>query len=131
MSAGTSKPISAEVVADHSMHVERIGMSVSDLDDIAASVAAGRPIVAVGTTSARTLESLYWLGVRRMRESSSNDGEALAAPELRLGKLEQWPGYSLDKADEAALPPPEEVLAALAAEARGLSLPTVGGSTKE
>lgn len=74
--AGTFKPVTSEVVSEHTMHAERFGVSVDAIEDIAASAAAGRPIVPVGTTSARTLESLYWLGLRWLRASRSGGGAA-------------------------------------------------------
>ncbi len=56
--AGTFQPVSSELMADHPMHSEEFYVSVGTLRHLA----DGRPIWAVGTTSARTLESMYWLG---------------------------------------------------------------------
>jgi len=51
-------------------------------------LASGKRIVAVGTTSFRTLESLYWFGVRLV----SNDGNAFAGDTLAVS---QWDAYRL------------------------------------
>jgi S-adenosylmethionine:tRNA ribosyltransferase-isomerase len=58
--AGTFQPVKAERMADHLMHAEHINVEAALLRRLLAH--APRPIIAVGTTSLRTLESLYWLG---------------------------------------------------------------------
>ena len=57
--AGTFKPVKSELIAEHDMHEEYIEVSLPLLKKLI--VAEGR-VVAVGTTSVRTLESLYFLG---------------------------------------------------------------------
>ena len=57
--AGTFKPVKSELIADHEMHEEYIAVRKALIEKI---VAAGGEAVAVGTTSVRTLESLYFLG---------------------------------------------------------------------
>ena len=57
--AGTFLPVKSEKVADHPMHREPFVVS---RDLLAKLAAGGRPVVAVGTTSIRTLESLYYAG---------------------------------------------------------------------
>ncbi len=57
--AGTFKPVKSELIADHEMHEEYIDVRKALIEKI---VAAGGEAVAVGTTSVRTLESLYFLG---------------------------------------------------------------------
>lgn len=61
VSAGTFQPIKHENAIDHSMHSEQVVVTRKNLE---ALLEPGRKIVAVGTTSLRTLESLYWYGVR-------------------------------------------------------------------
>ncbi|MCU0420392.1 MAG: S-adenosylmethionine:tRNA ribosyltransferase-isomerase [Cyclobacteriaceae bacterium] len=59
VSAGTFLPVKAANALEHAMHAEQMVISRSNLENL-----IGLPtIVAVGTTSARTLESLYWYGV--------------------------------------------------------------------
>ena len=60
--AGTFKPIEAEVVTDHTMHSEKFSCSKREVEGVIEAIEQGKDILAVGTTSARTLESLYWLG---------------------------------------------------------------------
>lgn len=55
--AGTFKPVEAPVVEDHPMHAEWCSMSPAAVQEVEATRLAGRRVVAVGTTSARTLES--------------------------------------------------------------------------
>lgn len=60
--AGTFKPVSAPSIGMHHMHHEQIVISRDTLSGLLAS--QERKIVSVGTTSLRTLESIYWLGVK-------------------------------------------------------------------
>ena len=57
--AGTFKPVKSEVIGDHEMHTEFISVRRSSIENIRTNL--GR-IIAVGTTSVRTLESLYYMG---------------------------------------------------------------------
>ncbi len=59
---GTFKPVTADRISDHVMHHERIIVSRKTILTLLNN--PGRPLFAVGTTSARTLESLYWLGAK-------------------------------------------------------------------
>ncbi|MCB9081305.1 MAG: S-adenosylmethionine:tRNA ribosyltransferase-isomerase [Lewinellaceae bacterium] len=61
--AGTFKPVKADRLADHHMHEEQIFITQGTIAALAAAVSAGRPIIPVGTTSLRLLESLYWHGI--------------------------------------------------------------------
>ncbi|MFD2200709.1 S-adenosylmethionine:tRNA ribosyltransferase-isomerase [Shivajiella indica] len=65
VSAGTFQPIKDENVKDHDMHSEQI---VVDLKTIQRLSEQEGNIIAVGTTSMRTLESLYWYGVKLISE---------------------------------------------------------------
>ena len=55
--AGTFKPVSEEIITDHKMHTERFELSQETADLINATRAAGKRVIAVGTTTVRTLES--------------------------------------------------------------------------
>jgi S-adenosylmethionine:tRNA ribosyltransferase-isomerase len=55
--AGTYRPMRVEKIADHRMHSERYEVPVATAEAIAATRAAGGRVIAVGTTSLRTLES--------------------------------------------------------------------------
>jgi S-adenosylmethionine:tRNA ribosyltransferase-isomerase len=76
--AGTFRPVITDSIADHEMHGERIVVSKATLETLLEHVRG--PVIPVGTTSMRTLESLYWMALKiRKRE-----------PVL---KVEQWDPY--------------------------------------
>ena len=55
---GTFRPVSAEIITDHEMHHERYAISEKAAQTISTAKSAGGRVVAVGSTSVRTLESL-------------------------------------------------------------------------
>jgi S-adenosylmethionine:tRNA ribosyltransferase-isomerase len=67
VAGGTFQPIRHEHIEDHPMHAEQLIISKQNIENL---INAGR-IVAVGTTSMRTLESLYWYGVKLMANPDS------------------------------------------------------------
>jgi S-adenosylmethionine:tRNA ribosyltransferase-isomerase len=60
VSAGTFQPIKASNVMEHPMHREQVIVSLENVE----SLLKAERVIAVGTTSMRTLESLYWFGVK-------------------------------------------------------------------
>lgn len=60
--AGTFKPVKSEIMQQHEMHAEFIDVRISFLQKLLGSL--DQSIIPVGTTSLRTIESLYWLGVK-------------------------------------------------------------------
>ena len=58
--AGTFKPVKSETIEGHEMHTEFISVRRSSIERIKNNLGK---IIAVGTTSVRTLESLYYMGV--------------------------------------------------------------------
>lgn len=62
VSAGTFQPVKVENAADHTMHKEQIIITKKNLE----ALLSAKSTIAVGTTSLRTLESLYWYGVKLM-----------------------------------------------------------------
>ncbi|MCL2414605.1 MAG: tRNA preQ1(34) S-adenosylmethionine ribosyltransferase-isomerase QueA [Bacteroidales bacterium] len=84
--AGTFKPVTSEVIGDHLMHDEKVIVSQECLQKILKAKSENRPIIAVGTTSLRSLESLYWL------EESANH-------------VEQWTPYEVQGVHENHLTP--------------------------
>ena len=56
---GTFSPVRCDDIRDHRMHKEYIEVGASTARAVAEAKAAGRPVVAVGTTSARTLEGMH------------------------------------------------------------------------
>lgn len=82
--AGTFKPVSSNTMQEHEMHAEWIDVSKEFIQNLLNNLEEA--IVAVGTTSLRTVESLYWLGVKS-RESSITNHQPL--------QLLQWEAYEL------------------------------------
>ena len=80
--AGTFKPVKSELIADHEMHEEYIEVQRGLIERI---IAAGGAAVAVGTTSVRTLESLYFLGEK------VSENPLIEESELCVG---QWEPYN-------------------------------------
>lgn len=60
--AGTFKPVKANTMQEHDMHAEFIDVNKTFIENLLLHLP--ETIIAVGTTSVRTLESLYWLGVK-------------------------------------------------------------------
>ncbi|MCF8336089.1 MAG: S-adenosylmethionine:tRNA ribosyltransferase-isomerase [Bacteroidales bacterium] len=59
--AGTFRPVTTETAGQHTMHLEHFSISRETLDQL---IEQYDNIIAVGTTSVRTLESLYWIGIK-------------------------------------------------------------------
>ena len=68
--AGTFLPVKSSLVSEHPMHREPFVVSKSLLQRLAAK---DTPLVAVGTTSVRTLESLYYIGVSCLEKGEPAD----------------------------------------------------------
>lgn len=83
--AGTFKPVKAELMQDHEMHAEFIDVSRDSIVSLLEN--EKNMIIPVGTTALRTIESLYWMGVK----VSQN-------PTIENPELSQWEVY--DKSDE-------------------------------
>ena len=61
--AGTFRPVKAECIGEHDMHTEHLIVTRQLVEQLKNKHAE---VIAVGTTSVRTLESLYWMGVKRL-----------------------------------------------------------------
>jgi len=66
VSAGTFQPVKVENAIEHPMHCEQVIVTLQNIIEL---LAATTP-VAVGTTSMRTMESIYWYGVKLLKDSS-------------------------------------------------------------
>lgn len=80
--AGTFKPVSDKEVGKHIMHTEQILIKKKLIEGLLNR--KNQKLIAVGTTSIRTLESLFWLGVKM-----------IVKPDLEEYKLTQWEAYEL------------------------------------
>ncbi len=107
--AGTFKPVKSEEMAGHEMHTEFISVR---RDTIGKLISHQARAIAVGTTSVRTLESLYYMGLKVMRDPSLSEEQLHVA---------QWEPY---EAPAEAPVSAVEALQALASwmDARGLQV---------
>ncbi len=85
--AGTFQPVKSGTILEHQMHTEHFSVSMEVLEKILAH----ELIIPVGTTSLRTLESLYWLGKQLIKEGSL-PGAPLVEQWAPYGKQENIPG---------------------------------------
>lgn len=117
VSAGTFLPVKHDDARQHEMHAEHLAVG---RESLAALLQHGGPRIAVGTTALRTLESLYWLGVRALREPLQPDADGL----LHLG---QWEAYA---EQPQPLPSREAALQALAGWLSGQAADTLRADTQ-
>jgi S-adenosylmethionine:tRNA ribosyltransferase-isomerase len=80
--AGTFKPVKSKTVAEHEMHKEPFTVSI----DVLRRMLSSKNIIAVGTTSMRTIESVFWLGVKLIN--------GVIKDEWSIG---QWEAYELSE----------------------------------
>lgn len=78
--AGTFKPVKAASMQEHEMHAEWISVNIETIENLIQNLQ--HSCIAVGTTSARTLESLYWMGVK-----------VFLQPGIKQLELGQWEVY--------------------------------------
>lgn len=78
--AGTFLPVKSSLVAEHTMHREPFVITLELLDKL---IARKGKLIAVGTTSVRTLESLYYIGVKCIEKGCPED-------------VKQWEPYLRD-----------------------------------
>ncbi|MCV9388909.1 S-adenosylmethionine:tRNA ribosyltransferase-isomerase [Reichenbachiella ulvae] len=95
VSAGTFRPIKTEDFKAHDMHNERIIIHRHNIENILGSKG---PVLAVGTTAMRTLESTYWYGAML-----AQNAKAQFSIQKDTAYLEELQGISLQTAMEAIL----------------------------
>ena len=71
--AGTFQPVKSENIGEHEMHYEFISVPRDLIAELVEHKRQGKPLVAVGTTSVRTLESLYYVGRILERDPDATD----------------------------------------------------------
>lgn len=99
--AGTFKPVKSEEIEGHEMHTEYISVNRSTLEKL---VAHEGKAIAVGTTSVRTLESLYHIGVTLLHNPNATEEDL---------HVKQWQPY--ETALETAATPAVDALQAIIA----------------
>lgn len=82
--AGTFKPIKTARIEDHHMHEEWMVVTAEMIERLLNNT---KPVIAVGTTSVRFLETLYWIG------ALVNKGKLT---QLNPCRLSQWIAYEID-----------------------------------
>jgi S-adenosylmethionine:tRNA ribosyltransferase-isomerase len=92
--AGTFMPVKTEDISQHQMHEEFIEVDVETIKNLITKI--NDPVIAVGTTSLRTLESLYWLGLKVSQDRQIS---------VSALHLDQWFPYR-----QSALIPAKEAL---------------------
>ncbi|HDR52488.1 MAG TPA: S-adenosylmethionine:tRNA ribosyltransferase-isomerase [Mariniphaga anaerophila] len=89
--AGTFQPVKSETIAGHTMHHEKVVIPKSFIEELISNT---RKIIAVGTTSVRSLESLYWLGLKL--EKNPADSE-----KMEIGQWEPYENEALITTEKA------------------------------
>ena len=95
--AGTFRPVATDTIGEHEMHSESIIVKRQTIEHLHDNL--GRTIIPVGTTSMRTIESVYWIGVMLLEQGF----------EERNLHVNQWFPYQ----DRATLPSTKESLEAI------------------
>ncbi len=80
--AGTFKPVKSEEIGNHEMHTEYFSVKKETIQKL---IAFDAKVIAVGTTSVRTLESLYFIGVYLEEHPNANEDELA---------VKQWQPYT-------------------------------------
>lgn len=85
--AGTFKPVD-QSVAEHEMHAEESFLDLDFVRSLKKALTEGRPIIPVGTTSLRALESMYWLGC--MSHHGQVKETAITVPQWLAFEQAEW-----------------------------------------
>ncbi len=88
--AGTFLPVKSATMRDHRMHSEQVNIPRSTVEQLLAQMGMG-PVVPVGTTALRTIESLYWFGADL---DQGDDPDSL--------RVDQWRPYAQGPAISAS-----------------------------
>lgn len=111
VSAGTFQPIKVQTVEEHPMHSEQMEIR---LETIKKLINHKGKIIAVGTTSVRTLESMYWFGVQLLENRGT------------LFQIEKLAPYARNE----SLPTGKEALGAIVKEMKAKSVDSLLGTTE-
>lgn len=71
--AGTFKPVKSNTISEHSMHAEYFSAGKKVIEIILNALEKKNNIISVGTTSMRTVESLYWYGVQLIQNRAGKE----------------------------------------------------------
>lgn len=84
--AGTFKPVKTATIGEHSMHAEFMQVDINTIEQLLQY----DHITAVGTTSLRTIESLYWMGIKIIHQPNITPDEL---------SILQWDAYELNNSN--------------------------------
>lgn len=96
--AGTFKPVKSETIEGHDMHIESFSVSRALIEKL---IRYEGHLCVVGTTSVRTLESLYYIGRKMARQVELEEHELL---------VKQWEPYTADETELSAKEALEAIL---------------------
>ncbi len=82
--SGTFKPVKSETLNDHEMHSEWINVGKELIENLVKQ--NNEPIIAIGTTSLRTIESLYWMGLKTYNNINIT---------IKDIEIQQWDAYEI------------------------------------
>ncbi|MBZ0202722.1 MAG: S-adenosylmethionine:tRNA ribosyltransferase-isomerase, partial [Ignavibacteria bacterium] len=82
--AGTFKPVKSEIIAEHQMHSESFSVGKDTIEKIIQALKRESKIISIGTTTMRTVESLYWFGIQ-LNQNRHHSGSDVFIP--------QWEPY--------------------------------------
>ena len=99
--AGTFKPVKSDTIGQHEMHTEFVAVRRHTIERL---LAHDGQAIAVGTTSVRTLESLYYMGMKVLNNPNIKEEEL---------HVNQWEPYGAETALNEKLPSTMEALMAL------------------
>ncbi len=113
--AGTFKPVSADRLSEHEMHIEKIFIERKTIESILQQ--KGKPVIVTGTTTMRTIESLYWHGVKLLTD-----------PDYQISiDIHQWDPYNSRYNQNISV---AEALGAILDSMDSLGIDTVSGQTQ-
>lgn len=102
--AGTFNPIKNEDISQHLMHSEKFTITTKLIQSILKKIRLNKDIITVGTTTTRTIETLYWIGVKLLLQKDKNKKGSVVnnSEKLNLNSFDsvvisQWEVYLLEK----------------------------------
>ncbi|MCX6148055.1 MAG: S-adenosylmethionine:tRNA ribosyltransferase-isomerase [Candidatus Kapabacteria bacterium] len=116
---GTFKPINCNYIEDHKMHNEPFNIYLKSLKSLLIELQKEKPLItSTGTTSTRTLESIYWIGVKLILNKEID---------INYAVINQWDSYSFEN---KGLPSPEDSISKVIIELEKNGLNSLNGQTE-
>ncbi len=95
--AGTFKPVKTETIEQHEMHAEYFEVNIELIENLLRHL--DKNIIAVGTTTLRTLESLYWMGEKIINNEKFKIKNDLLIEDITI---HQWDVYEMNDENVSA-----------------------------